>query len=58
MVEMSELRDKIDKFTDEIEAKNMELQTMPGHLEKTFMFRRETAKPQEVTKKSNAYVSV
>lgn len=57
-VEASELRKRIDKLTDEVEAKNLEHQIMPGLVEEIAMLREWTAKLREDAKKDEANVAV
>lgn len=44
---VSELQEKIDKVTNGEKAKDLELQTMPGIVVETAMFRKENAKRRE-----------
>lgn len=44
--EVSGLREKIDKLTDEVEAKDLELQIMSGLVAETAILWEETAKPR------------
>lgn len=58
VVDVLELRDKIDPPTDEMEAKHLELKTMSVIVVETSMLREETAKLREVATKGEANVVV
>lgn len=57
-VEMSELREKMDKLTDEVEAKDLDLQTMSGLVEETATLQVEVGKLLEVAKKVKANIAI
>lgn len=58
VVEVSELREKIDKVTDDVEAKDLVHQRIPGLIAETSMLLEETIKIREVAKKGEANVAV
>lgn len=58
VVEVSGLRKKINKLTDEVKAKDLELQIIPGLVAETAMPLEETAKLRGVAKKGEATVAL
>lgn len=57
-IKVSELREKIDKLKDEVNAKDQELLTISGHVAKTAMLRKEAGKLLEISKRSETNVAV
>lgn len=55
--EVSELKEKIAKLTDEMEANDLELQTMPDLVAETVMLWDEVGKLREVSMKGEANVA-
>lgn len=57
-VEVSKLREKISNLTDEVEAKYLELQTMPGLVAETAMLWEGAGKFCDVAKNGEGNVAV
>lgn len=56
--EVSELREKIEEPSDDVEAKDLRLQTVPGLVDETTTLRKEVSKLWEVAAESEKYLVV